>query len=87
MYKYTIPGYIRHILPSNLEWEVPVSGKQIFLTFDDGPIPEITPWILETLKQFNATATFFCVGDNVRKHPQVFRLLKEAGVPSQYCTM
>jgi peptidoglycan-N-acetylglucosamine deacetylase len=45
----------------------------MYLTFDDGPIPEITPWVLETLKKFNAKATFFCVGDNVNKNPTVFQ--------------
>lgn len=52
--------------------------KSIYLTFDDGPIPEITPWVLDTLKQYNAKATFFCIGDNIRKHPEVFQqILKE----------
>jgi peptidoglycan/xylan/chitin deacetylase (PgdA/CDA1 family) len=53
--------------------------KEIFLTFDDGPIPEVTPWVLETLAQFNAKATFFCVGDNVRKYPEIFDQVIEAG--------
>ena len=51
--------------------------KILYLTFDDGPIPEVTPWVLNTLKKFNAHATFFCIGDNIRKHPDVFtQLLK-----------
>lgn len=44
----------------------------IYLTFDDGPIPEITPWVLELLKTYNAKATFFCVGDNIQKHPEIY---------------
>lgn len=53
--------------------------KRIFLTFDDGPIPEVTPKVLKLLKLYNAKATFFCVGDNVRKHPECFELLKSEG--------
>ena len=52
--------------------------RTIYLTFDDGPIPEITPWVLDILKQYNAKATFFCIGDNIRKHPEVFQqIIKE----------
>ena len=54
-------------------WRIPTEEKQIFLTFDDGPVPEVTPWVLEQLKQYNAKATFFCVGDNISKHPEVFQ--------------
>jgi peptidoglycan/xylan/chitin deacetylase (PgdA/CDA1 family) len=53
--------------------------KTIYLTFDDGPIPEVTPWVLDTLRRFNAKATFFCVGDNVRKYPDVFDKVIEEG--------
>ncbi len=51
----------------------------IYLTFDDGPVPEITPAVLEILRQYNAKATFFCVGDNVRKHPDVYEMVLRAG--------
>lgn len=51
----------------------------LYLTFDDGPIPEVTPQVLEILKRYNAKATFFCVGDNVRKHPQVYDLILKDG--------
>lgn len=55
-----------------------MDSKTIYLTFDDGPIPEVTPWVLDTLKAYQAKATFFCVGDNVRKHLEVFqRILTE----------
>lgn len=53
--------------------------KAVYLTFDDGPIPEATPFILDTLDRFDAKATFFMVGDNVRKHPDVFRMVVERG--------
>lgn len=52
--------------------------KTLYLTFDDGPVPDITTWVLDELKKFHARATFFCVGDNIRKHPEIFeRLVKE----------
>ncbi|GEQ85213.1 polysaccharide deacetylase [Patiriisocius marinistellae] len=57
---------------STREWSRPNNEKTIYLTFDDGPIPIITPWVLETLYKFNAKATFFCIGDNVNKHPSIF---------------
>lgn len=54
-------------------WRIPaLEGKSVYLTFDDGPIPEITPWVLDILDQYQIKATFFCVGDNVRKYPEVF---------------
>lgn len=43
------------------------------MTFDDGPIPEVTPWVLDVLEEYNVKATFFCVGDNVRRHSEVYR--------------
>lgn len=58
-----------------------ITGKaknQVFLTFDDGPIPGLTEWILDELKRYQAKATFFCVGANIEKHPQIFeRILNE----------
>lgn len=65
-------------LYSSATWRVSAFQKKIYLTFDDGPIPEITPWVLDVLKQHNATATFFCVGDNIKKHPAIYnRILHE----------
>ena len=55
------------------------SEKSVYLTFDDGPIPEATPWIIETLERYGVKATFFMVGDNVRKHPKEFELVKSHG--------
>ena len=62
-----------------LQWSIKTKAKEVFLTFDDGPIPEVTPWVLESLKKFNAKATFFCVGENVKKYPDIFLQIKEAG--------
>lgn len=66
-------------LTKNLVWSIKTTKKEVFLTFDDGPIPEVTPWVLETLKQYEAKATFFCVGDNVKKHPDVYRMIVDQG--------
>ncbi len=59
-------------------WRVNTSHKRVFLTFDDGPVPGVTPWVIEQLKHYGFGATFFCVGDNVRKYPHVFTQLTEA---------
>ena len=53
--------------------------KAVYLTFDDGPIPEVTPWVLDLLDKHNIKATFFMVGDNIRKHPDEFRMVVERG--------
>ncbi|MBV6429215.1 MAG: hypothetical protein KIPDCIKN_03764 [Haliscomenobacter sp.] len=78
MYLTKTPQFIRNMFP-NFTWKVPVAEKRLFLTFDDGPIPEVTPWVLNQLAAYRAKATFFCVGDNIRKHPDVFRKVKEGG--------
>ena len=67
------PSYIfRKIYPKAI-WKMSGSEKAIYLTFDDGPIPELTPWVLETLKAFQAKVTFFCVGNNVQLHPTIYK--------------
>ena len=76
---YSAPFWMRAIYPGNLTWRVLVSRREVFLTFDDGPIPEVTPLVLGILKKYNVKATFFCVGDNVQKHPEVFELLIKDG--------
>jgi len=53
--------------------------KRIFLTFDDGPIPDVTPFVINTLKNYHIKATFFCVGENIKKHPELFNCLTENG--------
>ncbi len=65
------PSIIKKILPK-LTWEVATSKKEIFLTFDDGSIPEVTPNVLKILNKYGVKATFFCVGENVEKYPQTF---------------
>ena len=53
--------------------------KAVYLTFDDGPIPVVTPWVVDLLEKYGIKATFFMVGDNVRKHPQEYQLVIENG--------
>ncbi|MBQ2607916.1 MAG: polysaccharide deacetylase family protein [Paludibacteraceae bacterium] len=55
------------------------TGRAVYLTFDDGPIPEVTPQVLEILARYDVKATFFMVGENIDKHPEVFRRVVEAG--------
>ncbi|RZK42781.1 MAG: polysaccharide deacetylase family protein [Pedobacter sp.] len=64
---------------SALTWNKSRSEKIIYLTFDDGPIPNVTDFVLNTLKTFNVKATFFCIGDNIIKHPEVFERVKNEG--------
>ena len=73
-----IPFLLKFLLPNRL-WNLPREEKAIYLTFDDGPIPEVTPWVLEQLRHYNAKATFFCIGDNVRKHPEVLQQILAEG--------
>ena len=74
----SVPRLIQLLYPMRI-WKVSAEEKCIYLSFDDGPIPEVTPWVLEQLKSYNAEATFFCIGDNIRKHPEVFRQTISAG--------
>ncbi len=78
MYFVKTPWWLKKLYPQ-LVWNKARTTKTIFLTFDDGPIPIVTPWVLKTLKSFNAKATFFCIGDNINKHPAIFLQLKADG--------
>ena len=72
------PLLLRWIYPRAL-WRMDKHVKAVYLTFDDGPIPEITPWVLDLLDRYRMKATFFLVGDNVRKHPEEYRMIVERG--------
>ena len=63
----------------NYVWNIPANEKILYLTFDDGPTPEITDWTLDVLKQYNAKATFFCIGNNIEKHPEIFLKIIDEG--------
>jgi peptidoglycan/xylan/chitin deacetylase (PgdA/CDA1 family) len=75
---FQTPFFLPWLYPQ-LVWRMPVHEKKVYLTFDDGPVPGPTEFVLETLKQYNAIATFFCIGDNVQKHPEVFTKILAAG--------
>lgn len=71
------PKFLQQIFP-DLVWKMETSQKEIYLSFDDGPIPETTPWILTQLEQFDARASFFCVGHNIDKYPELYtRMIHE----------
>ena len=70
--------WLRWLYP-RATWRMDKQDHSVYLTFDDGPIPESTPFILETLKKYNIKTTFFMVGDNVRKYPELYRQIVEAG--------
>ena len=72
------PFFYRALFPGVI-WRIPSDKKCVYLTFDDGPIPEITPWVLDTLDRYGIKATFFCVGDNVRKCPEVYQMILNRG--------
>ncbi len=72
------PIWLRWIYPDAL-WRVNKGVRAVYLTFDDGPIPDITPKVLEILDKYGVKATFFMVGDNVRKHQREFEMVKAAG--------
>lgn len=76
--KESIPGFVKWIYPKRI-WDGPSKGKNIYLTFDDGPVPQVTTWVLEQLKAYDAKATFFCIGVNVEKYPEIFRKIINEG--------
>jgi peptidoglycan-N-acetylglucosamine deacetylase len=60
-------------------WDIPNTENKIYLTFDDGPTPEITEWVLQELEKYNAKATFFCIGNNIEKYPEIFKKVINQG--------
>lgn len=77
-YPIKTPFWLRKIYPQ-LIWHKCRENKFIYLTFDDGPVPDVTPNILNILKTYNIQATFFCVGENIKKHPEVFEQVLQDG--------
>ena len=75
---YKTPAILPLLYPS-LTWSKFTSEKEVYLTFDDGPIPEVTPWVLDILEQYHAKATFFCIGDNARKYPELVKEILKRG--------
>ncbi|NVN94679.1 MAG: polysaccharide deacetylase family protein [Bacteroidetes bacterium] len=79
MYFIKSPYILSKLTGKTVIWEMQKGKNRIFLTFDDGPIPEITPDVLKILSDYNIKATFFCVGDNIRKHPDILQQIIENG--------
>ena len=73
------PKWVQWLFPKYL-WRVKATAeKKLYLTFDDGPIPVVTPWVLEQLASYKAKATFFCVGANIEKNPTIYQQVLDAG--------
>lgn len=71
-YLVRTPWWLKKLY-SGLIWQLPTKEKLLYLSFDDGPHPEVTPFVLDELKKYNARATFFCIGKNVREYPQIYK--------------
>lgn len=78
MLPHRIPSFLPFFFP-RLTWHIPTAQREVYLTFDDGPVYGPTEFVLETLQSASAKATFFCIGDNIRKHPDVFRRIISNG--------
>ena len=78
MYTVRPPFFLKWFYP-NLIWNKDTEEKIVYLTFDDGPIPNVTDFVLNTLKSFGIKATFFCIGDNISKYPDIFERIKADG--------
>jgi peptidoglycan/xylan/chitin deacetylase (PgdA/CDA1 family) len=78
IYFIKTPNWLKWVYKSCF-WEIKTDEKKIFLSFDDGPHPQITPFVLEELRKYNAKATFFCIGDNVSKYPDVYKKIIDEG--------
>ena len=80
MRKYFVksPWWLRALYP-NLTWHLPSVDKVVYLTFDDGPTPEITEWVMDQLEAYKALGTFFLIGKNVDQHTEIMHMLKQAG--------
>lgn len=78
MYSYRVPKILQKTYPSLL-WNYSRRSKKVYFTFDDGPNPNTTPQLLDLLKQHNVKATFFCVGENVEKYPDLYQRIIDEG--------
>lgn len=78
--RFTPPKFIKRIFP-DLIWDFSdkTDGKKIYFTFDDGPTPAVTPWVLDCLAAVGAKATFFCLAKNVEQYPEIFQMILDAG--------
>ena len=72
------PAILKRLYPQTI-WNFPKEESGVYLTFDDGPCPEVTPWVLDTLDKYGAKATFFCIGKNVELYPELFKEILRRG--------
>ncbi|MBU1717973.1 MAG: polysaccharide deacetylase family protein [Bacteroidetes bacterium] len=79
MYSVSPPYLLTVASSRSLIWKVPEAAGKIFLTFDDGPIPEVTIPVLDILKSWNAKASFFCVGENAEKNQDILQRITQEG--------
>jgi peptidoglycan/xylan/chitin deacetylase (PgdA/CDA1 family) len=77
-YTVRIPTWFSK-LNASMIWNIPTKEKELYLTFDDGPHETATPFVLDQLKQYNAKATFFCIGENVKAYPNIYERILDAG--------
>jgi peptidoglycan/xylan/chitin deacetylase (PgdA/CDA1 family) len=78
MYVFKNPGFFKRLWPL-YTWDINTKEKILYFTFDDGPHPVATPFVLDTLKRYEAKATFFCIGKNVEAHPEIYQRILEEG--------
>jgi peptidoglycan/xylan/chitin deacetylase (PgdA/CDA1 family) len=79
MYLVKTPWWLRALYSPALTWKLPNNNKEIYLTFDDGPHPEATPFVLDCLKRYNAKGTFFCIGNNVQQYQEIYARIIDEG--------
>lgn len=73
-----LPGFFTSLFKAAV-WRLDKTSKVVYLTFDDGPVPEVTPWVIELLVKEDIKATFFCVGENVQRYPEIYNQILEGG--------
>jgi peptidoglycan/xylan/chitin deacetylase (PgdA/CDA1 family) len=79
LYTITPPQWLKLLYGRGFLWAVKTNNKEVYLTFDDGPQPGVTNWVLDLLKEYNAKATFFCIGHNVAQYPELYARIQAEG--------
>ncbi len=78
MYLVKTPSIVKNLFSDHV-WDIPTDEQCVYLTFDDGPIPEVTPWVLDLLEEYGFKGTFFCVGENIQKNPDIYQRILDEG--------
>lgn len=73
LYTITPPLWLKWLYGRGFLWDIKTTTNEVYITFDDGPVPGVTEWVLDLLKEHNIKATFFCIGSNVVKHPSLYQ--------------